>query len=327
MKHSRVWCFATVISLLMLWGSARAFGQTDPRLLVLPWDDADHQAVDTSTEGIFGSSLPTQEDHRDDVRVSEIHSYGRWRLFPDSPATPRLGYDVLYYDIDTTDRRLPQHLFDGTVGFAQPVAEINKYFVVVTAAAGYAGDSPFNDPHAVFFTGNIIVGRKFSEDKALITALNYDGNRTFLPGIPIPALEYKDRYNEFLTYTIGAPLNSITYKPINGLQVDLGWEFVTTFNARVGYEFLKHYSFYGNYADDFTGFHQRTLSPDHRLFFEQHRAEVGFRYNATRLVTLSVAGGWAFGQEFSQGYDATGQNPVRHLRDGPYARALLEIGF
>jgi hypothetical protein len=322
----RRWWVATLF-LIVFQLTGRSFGQTDPRLLVLPWDDADHQAVDTSTDAIFGTSLPEQEGPHDNVRIDEVRSYGRWRVLPDEKATPRIGYDALYIDINSADRRLPVHLFDGTIGFAQPVAEINKYFVVVTAAAGYAGDSPFNDSHASYFTGNLIVGRVFSDDKAIVAALNYDGNRTFLPGIPIPGIAYKDRYNQYLTYTIGAPLNSITYEPINGLQINAGWEFITTFKVRVGYEFLQHYSVYTQYGDDLNAFHQRTLSPDHRLFFEQHRAEAGLRYNPTKLIRFSVAGGWAFGQEFSQGYDATGLNPVRHLRDGPFGEVLLEIGF
>jgi hypothetical protein len=63
------------------------------------------------------------------------------------------------------------------------------------------------------------------------------------------------------------------------------------------------------------------------LFLEEHRLEAGFRYNPTPLIKASIGGGWAFGQEFSTGYQWYDGKPLRHLRDGPFIEALLEIGF
>jgi hypothetical protein len=303
----------------------RSFAQTGPDLLVKPWDPG--QSIDTSTEAVLEASGPTQENHADRVQLSSYHAFGRWRILPDVEASPRLGYDVLYFDINSHDRALPRHLWDGTVGIAQPVADFNKWFVVLTGAAGYAGDTPFSDPHAAYFTGNVIVGRKFSEEKALVFALNYDGDRTFLPDTPIPAIEYADRYNDHLTYVIGAPINSIRYEPINGLQVDVGWELLNDFSGEVGWEFKRHFFVFTSYTDRLTGFHLSSLPADRRLFLQEHRAEVGFRYNPTKRIRLSVGGGWAFGQEFSEGFDTRGQNPLRHLRDGAFGQALLEIGL
>jgi len=321
---SRSFIFAAGFFLLVL-PVARTSAQTDPTLLVKPWDDG--QAFDSSTEAVIESSAPTQENHQFDVGLSSYHAVGRWRLFPDQQATPRLGYDISYFNINTADPALPKHLWDGTVGFAQPVAELSKWFVVLTGAAGYSGDTPFSDPHAAFFTGNVIVGRKFSEDKAIVVALNYDGNRSFLPDTPIPGIAYADRYNEHLTYVIGAPLNSITYEPVNGLQVDVGWTLLQTFSGHVGWEFKKHYSLYGSYTDRLTAFHLSAMPEDRRLFLQEHRAEAGFRWNPTKLVRFSIGGGWAFGQEFSTGFDLRGTNPLRHLRDGPFGEAILEIGL
>src|SRR6202043_3528412 len=110
----------------------------------------------------------------------------------------------------------PKHLFDGTVGFAQPIALVQNWFIVLTGAVGYAGNSLFDDPNAVFATGNVVVGRDWGEDHALLFALNYDGNRTFLPDCPIPAVGYTNRFNPHLKYLIGFPFNSITYRPQDG---------------------------------------------------------------------------------------------------------------
>ncbi len=318
--------FVSVFVFLSVGGFAGlAFGQTSPDLLIKPWQP--HQAFDTSTEGVLESSAPTREDSTNSVGLSSVHAQGRWRILPDERATPRIGYDVLYFDIRGHDTYLPRHLVDASVGFAQPIAEVNKFFVVVTGAVGYAGASPFSDPHAQYFTGNLIVGREFSKDKALVIALNYDGNRTFLPDVPIPGIEFANRYNQHLTYVIGLPLDTITYEPVNGLQIVAGLEVLQTFIGRVGYEFDKHFAILSTYTDRLSAFHLSNLPADRRMFLQEHRVEAGFRWNPTQLIRVTAGGGWAFGQEFSQGFDSRGLNPRRHLRDGPFAELNVELGF
>ena len=314
-----------VIAVATGWAAApRCQGQTGPTLLVNPW--ATGQAIDTSTDAVIRAAERTDSGRY--TQINSFHSEGRWRVLPDSDASPRLGYDVLDYNIRTSDRSLPNNLWDTSVGFAQPVARLGKYFAVVTGAVGYAGNKPFSDHDAYYFTGNVLVGRQFSDDKALIFDLNYDGNRTFLPDVPIPAVEYKDRVNEYLSYTIGAPINSITYTPLTGLQVEGGWSLVETFSGRVGYTFSKGLDVYGEYVDRLTGFHlSADQDPDSRLFFQERRAGVGIGWKPTRLIQVSVLGGWAFKEELYRGFDVRDYTVVRHLADGPYGQVQLNIGL
>lgn len=313
-----------IIALLLISTAARA--QVGPDLLIKPW--AINQAFDFNSDSVFEFANPSRENHADDITLSSYHEFGRWRVLPDQIATPTLGYDVSYFDVHTHDAALPGHLWNTEFGFSQPVAELQKWFVVLDGAAGYAGDTPYSDPHALYFAGDVIVGRKFSADKALVIALNYDGNRTFLPDVPLPGFAFADRYNEHVSYVIGAPFNSIRYEPVNGLQVDLGWELVTTFSAKVGWEFKKHYFFYGDYTDKISAFQESATSDmNRRLYLHEHRVEGGFRYNPTELIKFSIGGGWAFGQEFSTGYQWYDGQPLRHVRDGPFVEALLQIGF
>jgi hypothetical protein len=316
--------FVLPIVLITL-SAQRTYAQTGPDILIKPWET--NQAFDISAESIFESSNPSQENHSDNVQLSIYDAMGRYRVVPSQKASPTFGYDVMYVDVDTHDPGLPRHLWNASVGFAQPIAEINNWFVVVTGAVGYAGNAPFDDSHAIYGTGNLVVGRKFTEDKLLIFALNYDGNRTFVPDIPILAVQYADRFSPNLTYVIGFPNNTITYQPINGLQVVAGWETLSTFSGRIGWEFKKHYELYTSYTDRLTGFHLDSLPGDRRLFLQEHRAEVGFRFNVTNIFRISVGGGWAFGQEFSEGFDSRGTTPLRHLRDGAFGRAVVEIAI
>ena len=44
-------------------------------------------------------------------------------------------------------------------------------------------------------------------------------------------------------------------------------------------------------------------------------------------MRLSVSGGWAFGQEFSTGWDSRMNTPLVHVADAPFAKVKLEIAF
>ena len=317
------WAVAVAFAGLFLAASASR-AQTGPSLLVNPW--ATGQAIDTSSDAIIRAA--THTDSGKYAQVNDYESHGRWRILPDADASPRIGYDVLDYDIHSSDRSLPEHLWNTSVGFAQPVARLGNYFAVVTAAAGYAGDKPFSDGDAYYATANLLIGRQFSEDKALIFDLNYDGNRTFLPDVPIPALEYKDRVNEYLSYTVGAPINQLTYTPLTGVQIDAGWSLVTTFSGRVGYRFAKPFEIYGEYVDRLTAFHiSANQNSDSRQFFQERRAGAGINWTPTRLIKIGVLGGWAFNEEIYQGFDVRKYNVVRHLADGAYGQVQIDIGL
>jgi hypothetical protein len=310
--------------LLVLFVNALVLAQTGPDLIVLPWEDG--QAVQTSTDGLLNAQGHTREGDND-IRVSSYEAMGRWRLLPNNRATPRLGYDIQYWDIETSDPALPRKLWDMSIGFAQPVAEVNGWFAVLTGAVGYAGNSPFSDAHAWYPSANVIVGREFSKDRGLFMALNYNGNRTYLPDVPLPGFAYADRVNEQLTYVLGVPYSRIEYEPLHGFQVEAGYTLIDTLEAKLAYQFTKHWAVFGQYLDQLSPFHIDETKVDRRLFFHTHEVEVGVRWNPTKLIRLSVSGGWSFGQEFSNGFDDRSLNTVRHLSDTPFGRVRFEFGL
>ena len=77
------------IALVVALPVSRSFAQTDPTLLVKPWQAG--QALDTSFEAVLESSAPSKENHQYDVGLSSYHAFGRWRIFPDMKATPAAG--------------------------------------------------------------------------------------------------------------------------------------------------------------------------------------------------------------------------------------------
>lgn len=315
-----------LVAVLVLAAAGRARAQTGPDLLVRPWLNGG--VFESSSDALLETSGHT--DSTADERLSIYHSEGRYRLFPDNVATPRLGYEVTDLDIDTNDRSLPRHLTNVELGFAQPVARLGSDgFLAVTGAEGYSGDSVFNDSHAWYTAVNVIAGEQFAnnKDEALLVALNYNGNRTFMPDVPIPGFAYANRLNPRVTYVLGVPYSSITYEPLTGLQIEGGWTLLQTFEANIGYAFTKHFALFGRYNDELDPFHRRGEEADTRLFFETHEIEAGFRYTPVQRVQLAVTAGWAFDQEFTHGFDTRNLVPIRHISDEPFLHLRLNIGF
>jgi hypothetical protein len=313
-----------VAVLFLLCFCTMALAQVGPDLLIKSWGEG--AAVEGSGSGLLEAATHIKDDNAS-IRLSSYEAVGRWRINPDSDATPRIGFDLQYLDIETNDPALPRHLWNGQIGFAQPFLAYEKWFFALAGSAGYAGNSPFSDSNAVYGRATLIAGRKFTTDRALVFGLDYDGNRTYAPDIPIPGFAFTDRYNEFFNYVLGFPYSSITWEPIHGFQIEAGYEFTHTFDAKVAYQLSKNWAVFGAYTDQLTPYHIDNTNPDRRLFFQTHDVEAGVRWNLTQLIRISLSGGWAFGQEFSSGWDARGLNPLRHVADAPFGKLQAELAF
>jgi len=315
--------YLPLIVLIFLTSTLRA--QVGPALLQMTWEK--DQYFDTVDSGLFEAAAHTDGPGDPDVRISSYHFLGGYRLEPGNVGSTRIGFDVQDYDIVGHNPELPRNLLDSQIGFIQPILNINKWFVVVGGSLGFDGNKPFTGSNSVYATGDVIAGRQFNKDQWLFVGIDYNGNRTFLPDCPIPGFAYANRLNDYCTYVLGLPYSQVTFYPIEGFQFEAGFQLVETFDANLGYQFNKHVAVFGQYTDKYNPFHVQDTSPDSRLFFESHQLEVGLRFNGPRSIRLSVSGGWAFGQEFSTGFDSRNNTPLVHVADAPFAKVKLEIAF
>jgi hypothetical protein len=89
------------------------YGQSGPSLLIKPWPK--EQFIESSTDQLFFVDSNVKENgSRYNLDMTE--SIGRIRLLPGNVASPRIGYDLTYLDINTNDPRLPRHLSDQSIG-------------------------------------------------------------------------------------------------------------------------------------------------------------------------------------------------------------------
>src|SRR4051812_7228022 len=172
----------------LLCGSVHA--QTGPTLLLKPFPK--EQAIDGRADALFLDQGHTKKDD-DDFRLSMFESQGRWRVLPGNLISPRIGWDFTFIDLDTHAPGFPNQLVDQSVGVAMPIAKFGEWIVGASVGLGYAGDRPFADGDAWYGKGTLSVFRLFSDTEALVFALDYDGNRTILPDVPLPGIAYTRR--------------------------------------------------------------------------------------------------------------------------------------
>lgn len=269
-----------------------------------------------------------------DFQLGIVETKGRLRLEPGNVASPRLGYAFKYFNVDSDVPGLPEHLFDQSVGFATPIAKYDEWIVGLSLGLGYAGPTPFGDGDAWYGLGSLVVFKQLSETDALAVGIDYNGNRTFEPELPLPGFAYIKRIQKDLLLTVGVPITSIEWKPNEQWRLELGYELTDNITARVGYEPKKGLEIYGSVAQRSDAFYlEGQQHNDDRLLFQQRRAEVGVTWRAKDTgvgdqdLEISAAVGYAWDGEFSIGYDNSDSDLLTDVSDEPYVRVGLQMRF
>jgi hypothetical protein len=322
-RRIRTAAAALALGLTLAGTSARA--QTGPTLLLKPFPK--EQAIDGRADALFLEPGHLKESD-EDYRLSTYESQGRWRVMPGNLISPRIGWDFTYLDLHTRQGVLPDQLVDQSIAVAMPIAKFSDWIVGASAGFGYAGEAPFGDGDAWYGKATLSVFRLFNDTDALVFALDYDGNRSFLPDVPLPGIAYTKRVSRDYFFVIGLPVTSVEWRPDDRLRVEVVFTVLDTFDASVGYQVAKGVTVFGNLETRREAYFLDGLPANHdRLLFQQRRAEVGLRWEPRKDFMFNLAGGYAFGQEFSTGFDSRRTDLVADLSDEPYVRFGVDIRF
>jgi hypothetical protein len=212
------------------------------------------------------------------------------------------------------------------------------------AGAPAGGDDFFADGNGWYGKASFILGRKINKTDGILFVIDYDGNRSYKPDIPLPGLVYRKlifgnpdpsvtggAFEPQLLLSVGVPYASVHWEPLDRLSVDVSYLIPDDFSARVDYDVLparKELGVYASFDSRRNSFHSEQLRHGgDRLFFYQRRAEVGFRWTPTPRVNLLAALGYAFGQELTKGFDTSDDDKITDFGDRPYLRVGLQVGF
>lgn len=304
----------------------RAAGQTGAELLIRPFPEGDN--FELSAAGIL------QDEGEDDfggaLRMNVYEVSGRAREVRER-FIPRLGYDLTHLDIDgdlTDADVLPERLTDQSVAVGLAMPDLYGFRGGFTVGVGYAGERPFGDANAWYGMATIAMGKKLDENTDLGVFLDFDGNRTFLPDVPLPGFAYRKRLDSRLILVAGVPLSTVEWNPDNRWKFELFWTLIDSFDARVTYTVSPQFNVYVNVDSRNYAFHVDELeSANERLLVEETRAELGVQWEPRERTRVIIAGGYAFDQEFSTGWDFRDTDEITEASDEPYVRVGLEMRF
>jgi hypothetical protein len=275
--------------------------------------------------------------------LSEYDSSGRLRFFPRDEnvrADPRFGYDFTYFDIDSADPRLPKKLTNESVAVGMGIADWSGWLAGITIGVGYAGAGAFQDGNGYYGRADLLVGHELNKNTELGIVLDYDGNRSFLPDVPLPGVELTKTIDPTLLLAVGFPLCSVTWTPDKShtfnqqLTIEGTFTIPDSLQGRIDYALIDSAGWAGkvglflDYDDRTMPFHDNALSVGrHRLFFQQRRAEIGLNWSPKPLLNFILASGCAFDQQFRTGWDSNNYSRIAKPGDEIYVRTGIEFKY
>ncbi len=323
-----------------------ARGQTGPELLIKPWPR--DRIIEADAEADFYSETNTNNPNnqgtgRAVLTLSELSTEGRLRLFPRDEnvrADPRVGYSADYFKINTNDPRIPKQLTDESFNIGTGIADISGWEAGITFGVGYAGAGAFNDGNGLYGQFDLLLGHDLNSTSNLGIVLDYNGNRSFLPDVPLPGLVYTKTIDPTLLLALGFPLASVTWTPDKSQTLDRQLTLTATYTIPDSFEAKADYALidstgpigklaaFAAYTNRLLPFHDNDEPVGrYRIFFEQSRAEVGARWSPVDLISFVAAGGVAFDQRFHYGWDSQNYSELAKLGDSVYARIGLEFRY
>lgn len=364
MRQTTPWFVYAVFALSML-ASGPALAQTGSELLLRPFRATDQLELDAGTLFLFDTETDTEDAAGDpfDFRADLYQVAGRLRLTPGleergiARAQPRAGFASRYLQLHTGHPALPDEMFDGGVAVGMGVLSHEGWLGGISLGVGHAGTDLESDGNALYVQSSFGMGKTFENGDAFGLVLDFNGNRTFMPDIPLPGFQYRKRFGvreppaedpadreagkaleEYdpaaapakVVVAIGFPFTDLQLRPTENLTVELRYAIPQNFTVRADYTLIgdRETSGAGIYASvtrTVMAVHWNELPDRDRLFFRQTQAEAGVNWRLHDRLELVLAGGWAFGQEFVTGWDTRDTEDVAEVEGAPYARALVRL--
>lgn len=312
--------------------SSSAHAQTGADLLLGSFGE--NQNYSMSLNGFFLQDGHVKEDDGD-AQLMIYNSSGRWKLDLEgvipgiNRAQPRAGFNFTMVDlVDRDDAILPSQFMDASFGVGLGIAKGDRWQAGLSVAIGYASGSAFDDANAWYGKADLAVGYVLNEREKIGFVLDYNGNRTFMPDVPLPGVIYTRVISDQITVDVGFPYSEIVYKPDETWTFRLRYVIPDGGEAEVIYALNRNFGIYASFQQQNEAFHWDELeNSNDRVLFSQTRAEVGIRTTYNDRFSFLLAGGYSFNTEFETGWDTRDTEKLAEISDEPYLRIGFELKF
>jgi hypothetical protein len=260
-----------------------------------------------------------------DIDLNRYDAMGRSRLNTDDDCGFTVEFDLTYLNLVTSDPSLPPRLVDQSITAGFGIGHDNEWAIPAIVGTGYAGNNAFGDGDALYTLADLIATRRIDDRISLRLILDWNGNRSIFPDLPLPAISYQKLTTDKLSYTVGLPISAIAWEPTDRASVNLTYSAPLSLNATASYKLSCSLDLFGRFASGVDAFKLDGSSDHRRLFFQQRRIEDGFRFRVHEVVDLALAGGYAFDQEFNRDFDVCDVDSAAKVSDEPYVRTALSV--
>lgn len=324
---------ASIVALTTLAASSVARAQTGPDLLLTSFDEGEFTKGSADWIYVFDGETDNNDQ---DVQLSIFSAKGMAKLDLDAlaqgfnlnRAQPRGGFEFTHITTNSDDTALPDQMTDMSIGLGLGIGKGEKWVAGISAALGYASTNVFGDGDGWYGKADIAVGYTIDDKQSIGVILDYDGNRTFYPDIPLPGFVYKRTLNDQTKISLGFPYTDLEYKPDDRWTIALRYVIPDSGEASVEYKISEPLRVYASYSSISKAFKWNELANSNdRVLFFQSRVELGLRGTYNDSFSFIVAGGYAFGQQFEVGWDSTDSEELAELSDEPFARVGFELSF
>ncbi len=239
-----------------------------------------------------------------DIDIFAWDSFGKFRV-DRNDADPGVffGYRILAITLGGSDLpSLPGDLNDVSLTAAFRLTEDDAdWRVSLLAGGGTANDGHWDNTDALYGIGALDFSNDLGSDRMLHVGIEYYGNRSYWPDIPVPYVSFDAKLGSSFWYRVGFPNCGVKWDIGNGVSLEGQWTFEQRVKATAGLELSEAFGLFAEYESTIDGFHTED-SGHNRLFYEASRVTAGVRWKAS-WIDAQFGAGWAFDQEFSSGFD------------------------
>lgn len=325
-RQSIMLCVASLATLAA--AATGASADTERAMAVHPWSEG---AWGETNDRLLYQAKGNVKGEDNDSEVFWWDSYGRFRFDTTDEHPLSLGYHWATMDFGTNSPSIPHHLDDVSLAGTVPLFSSSAGRTSVVLGAGYASDNPFADINGLYGVAHLVHEIPLAgKDESLFLTLDYNGNSPYLPDVPLPGVTYVRRVGDDLSFGLGFPDNWVTWRFAPQWTFSASYEVPYTGDVRLEYNFTKTVSVFGDYSNFFHPFFQDDQPTTDRVFYEMSRAEVGIRYNGKVKgfdVDAAFVIGYAFEQNFYDGFDVRNLNETGSISDEPYIGIQLLSRF
>lgn len=301
-----------------------AAGQVGSALVAVPWETGKSVNATAYYLGLQTDSENTAVD----TNLTRAVTFGRVRFETDDVNAPSFGWLYDHTHLDTIDPVLPERLIAAAGAVGMGLGEVvDGWDAGFSIGGGFAGDLPFADEDAWYGVGSVYARHQLDQRTFVTLIVDFDGSRAIWPDIPLPGVQYTVAESADLRYSLGIPFSTFYYKPSDKWLIDVRYIVPIGGRANVEYSIDDQWTAYGSFNSSTRGYHLDGDNENRRLFFAQSRLEAGVRFEPQPGWAWTFAGGWAFEQEFTRGWDTRDDDLVRELDDAAFLRIGLSTSF